>query len=87
MSETYLNDPHWLSGNGADQGLNYCYDCAVKERDKIGGDCIVDGGWDQEIDCPIQCEICAVPLRGYLLPDGRPIDTRRKWLRAARSCA
>lgn len=49
--------PHWLGGDGADQGPSYCRECAEKAVAAGKAD-FVDGGWHQENDCCCHCEDC-----------------------------
>lgn len=77
--DEYLEDPSWLTGGGADSGLNYCRKCAIELRAQYGDECIVDGGWPQVDDSPPQCEKCIKPLAASL-PDGTEIDTEQQWL-------
>lgn len=59
--------PHWLGGDGADQGPSYCRDCASK-RVAAGEAEFVDGGWMQDNDGCCHCEDCG-RLLDYTLTD------------------
>lgn len=49
--------PHWIGGDGADQGPSYCRSCAEAEV-AAGRAEYVDGGWQQENDGCCHCETC-----------------------------
>ena len=60
-----LEDLHWVHGD--DEGIPYCYECAVKEVEKIklkepDRDVCVDGGWGTEEDGSQSCYRCYKPL-------------------------
>ncbi len=59
--------PHWLGGDGADQGPSYCHDCAQIQV-KAGNAEFIDGGWPQENDGCCHCEGCG-RLLDYTLTD------------------
>lgn len=59
--------PHWLGGDGADQGPSYCRDCASKLV-AAGEAEFVDGGWMQDNDGCCLCEECG-RLLDYTLTD------------------
>lgn len=78
-----LEDPCWLTGGGADSGLNYCRSCADKELNKYSDECFVDGGWPIEEDDPPECEICCIPLAASLLGDSHKhseVHTLDEWI-------
>lgn len=49
--------PHWLGGDGVDQGPSYCRACADAEV-AAGKAEYVDGGWQQDDDTCCHCEVC-----------------------------
>ena len=60
-----LEDLHWVHGD--DEGISYCYDCAVKKVEEIKlkepeSDVCVDGGWGTEEDGTESCDTCGKPL-------------------------
>lgn len=67
-----VEDAYWI--HGADEGANWCYDCArakarhLRRHSKV--DATVDGGWRTEHDGMPHCEGCAAPLDGALTEYG-----------------
>jgi len=58
----------WLHGLGADEGLDYCRECAEKQV-RAGKAELVDGGYlRSEHDGCVHCETCGVVL-DYMLTD------------------
>lgn len=64
---------HWI--HGADEGLSYCHECALKEVAKLlesnpTGEYSVDGGWGGEGDSTPFCEGCGARLENSLTDYG-----------------
>ncbi|SEQ26331.1 hypothetical protein SAMN03159444_01362 [Pseudomonas sp. NFACC02] len=61
--------PHWIGGNGVDQGPSYCRPCA-DAKVAAGEAEYVDGGWQQENDGCCHCETCGCLLEYTLTEYG-----------------
>lgn len=59
--------PHWLGGDGADQGPSYCRECAQAHVDNGDAE-FIDGGYQQDNDGCCHCEDCG-RLLDYTLTD------------------
>lgn len=67
---------HWLGGDRADAGPDYCRKCADAAVDAGKGE-FVDGGWGgQECDSIPYCEGCGAALSGWLTDYGAAEELR-----------
>lgn len=70
-----IQPSHWLNVDGDDSCDDFCHECAVKEREKLGEshdveDIFIYGGYSQECDQITYCEDCGKPLVSTLTDHG-----------------
>lgn len=66
-----LEPPYWLTGEGEDEGISYCWSCLqehLSEDARAGDDW--GGGYCAETDSPEVCEGCGMLLDYELTDDG-----------------